>query len=302
MRPQPVVRAVRRAAARCGTTTPLPLFALPTTARVPHHPPPATPRCRSWPPASGTGGRCYSTPTAAATTTATARPPPDNTSTSSSTSPSTTPPSHSIPTLPASALAQALFASSGGAAAARPTTTADTTSTTSTTTGAGVNTAAAAASTNHPSVYATVLIYGRPYLVTPGDTLRLPFRMADVRPGDELRLDRVGVVGSRTVTAVGQKPQPQPQRQSQSGADSLLAPPASAPSLPPSTQIAAVDGNQAAAVVAHIPGASVRAVVLGLETEPLRVLVKKKRRTRRKRTVRSKHQFTVLRIQDVVLE
>lgn len=97
--------------------------------------------------------------------------------------------------------------------------------------------------------------------------------MPGVRAGDELRLDRVGVVGSRAVTAV-------------------------------SAAVAGVrHGNGSAEVVVpQVPGASVRAVVLGVETEPLRVMVKTKRRNRRKRTVKSKHQFTVLRIQEVVVE
>lgn len=54
--------------------------------------------------------------------------------------------------------------------------------------------------------------------------------------------------------------------------------------------------------VPYVPGATVKAVVLGVETEPLRTMVKKKRRTRRKRTVKSKHHFTVLRIQEVSVE
>lgn len=130
----------------------------------------------------------------------------------------------------------------------------------------------AAAAPSQPSVYATVHIYGRPYLVTAGDRLRLPFRMAGVQPGDILHLDRVGVVGSRSVTAVG------------GGGGGGSGPEG--------------EGVQHGG---HVPGVSVTAVVLGLEAEPLRVLVKKKRRNRRKRTVRSKHQYTVLRIQDVHL-
>ncbi|EFW99591.1 hypothetical protein CMQ_7959 [Grosmannia clavigera kw1407] len=131
----------------------------------------------------------------------------------------------------------------------------------------------ASAAPSHPSVYATVHIYGRPYLVTPGDRLRLPFRMAGVQPGDVLHLDRVGVVGSRSVTAVG------------------------------GVTGAGGGGPEGEGIQrgGHVPGVSVTAVVLGLETEPLRLLVKKKRRNRRKKTVRSKHQYTVLRIQDVRL-
>ena len=42
-----------------------------------------------------------------------------------------------------------------------------------------------------------------------------------------------------------------------------------------------------------------RAVVTGTEAEPMRSIVKKKRRCRRKKTVTSKHRFTMLRISEV---
>ncbi|KAI2622969.1 hypothetical protein GGS26DRAFT_566786 [Hypomontagnella submonticulosa] len=44
-----------------------------------------------------------------------------------------------------------------------------------------------------------------------------------------------------------------------------------------------------------------RATVLGVETEPLRVKIKTKRRNRRSRRVASKHRFTVLRISELKL-
>ncbi|CAK7201966.1 hypothetical protein SEUCBS139899_004682 [Sporothrix eucalyptigena] len=169
---------------------------------------------------------------------------PSNTSSSSSES--------SAPVLPASVLSQILFAPSSAASSPLP----------------SVSNAASVAS-NNPNIYATVHIHGRPYLVTPGDSLRLPFKMPGVQAGDELLLNRVGVVGNRNVTAVS--------------------------SVPSQKESGSYD-------VAHVLGATVKAVVLGVETEPLRVMIKKKRRTRRKRTVKSKHHFTVLRIQEVSLE
>lgn len=135
---------------------------------------------------------------------------------------------------------------------------------------------------NNPSVYATVYIHGRPYLVTPGDSLRLPFLMAGVQPGDELSLDRVGVVGNRSMTAIA----------TSSGA---------APNEAVGGVVRSTVGAQVVASES-IPGASVRAVVLGVETEPERTLIKKKRRSRRKRTFKSKHSYTVLRIKEVVLQ
>ncbi|KAI0009487.1 ribosomal protein L21-like protein [Xylariaceae sp. FL0662B] len=54
-----------------------------------------------------------------------------------------------------------------------------------------------------PSHYIRVHIHGRAYLVTPGDSIRLPAVMREVRPGDVLRLDRVSLLGSRDYTLKG---------------------------------------------------------------------------------------------------
>ncbi|KZF23858.1 putative aconitate hydratase [Xylona heveae TC161] len=56
------------------------------------------------------------------------------------------------------------------------------------------------AQTSH---YATVHIHARPYLITAGDTLRLPFLMKGVQPGDVLRLNRATNIGSRDYTLQG---------------------------------------------------------------------------------------------------
>ena len=107
-----------------------------------------------------------------------------------------------------------------------------------------------------PGHYITVHIHGFPYLVQPGDKIRLPFRMPGVLPGDVLRLNRASVIGSRDYTMKG------------------------AP---------------------HIDERvfECRATVLGVESEPLRIKVKKKRRQRRARTVKSKHRYTILRISEL---
>ncbi|KFZ06354.1 hypothetical protein V501_07514 [Pseudogymnoascus sp. VKM F-4519 (FW-2642)] len=55
-----------------------------------------------------------------------------------------------------------------------------------------------------PSKFITALIHGRPYLLTVGDTVRLPFHMPDVVPGDVLRLNRASAIGSRDYTLKGQ--------------------------------------------------------------------------------------------------
>ncbi|KAH0565269.1 hypothetical protein GP486_001334 [Trichoglossum hirsutum] len=51
--------------------------------------------------------------------------------------------------------------------------------------------------------YITSLIHARPYLLTAGDTLRLPFQMPGVIPGDVLRLNRASNIGSRDFTLKG---------------------------------------------------------------------------------------------------
>ncbi|KAK4153952.1 ribosomal protein L21-like protein [Chaetomidium leptoderma] len=107
-----------------------------------------------------------------------------------------------------------------------------------------------------PGHYITLLIHGRPYLVTQGDSIRLPFKMPGVEPGDVLRLNRASVLGSRDFTLKG------------------------APHVDERLY-------------------ECRAVVTGTESEPLRVKIKKKRRCRRKKTVKSKHRYTMLRVSEL---
>ncbi|KAI0111578.1 hypothetical protein F4814DRAFT_360594 [Daldinia grandis] len=109
-----------------------------------------------------------------------------------------------------------------------------------------------------PAHYITIHIHGRPYLVTEGDRIRLPFLMHEVLPGDVLRLDRASTLGSRDYTLVG------------------------SPHIDPSLF-------------------ECRATVLGVESEPLRIKVKTKRRNRRSRRVASKHRYTILRISELKL-
>ncbi|KAI0136370.1 hypothetical protein BJ170DRAFT_601489 [Xylariales sp. AK1849] len=112
-----------------------------------------------------------------------------------------------------------------------------------------------------PAHYVTAHIWGRPYLVTQGDSIRLPFKMPGVLPGDVLRLDRASTLGSRDYTLKG-----------------------------------ADDGYIDERLFVC------RATVLGTESEPLRIKVKTKRRQRRNKTVRSKHQYTILRISELVVK
>lgn len=115
-----------------------------------------------------------------------------------------------------------------------------------------------------PGHYATVHIHGFPYLVQQGDQVRLPFRIPGVQAGDVLRLNRATVLGSRDYTLRGGN--------------------GASPDSP-----------------VHIDESlfECRATVLGLESEPLRIKFKTKRRQRRTRTVQSKHRYTILRISEL---
>lgn len=107
-----------------------------------------------------------------------------------------------------------------------------------------------------PGHYVTIHVHGRPYLVTAGDQVRLPFKMPGVVPGDVLRLNRASVLGSRDFTLKGEP-----------YVDERLF--------------------------------ECRAVVLGAEAEPMRIMIKKKRRCRRKKQVKSKHKYTILRVSEL---
>ena len=54
-----------------------------------------------------------------------------------------------------------------------------------------------------PPYYITAHIHNKPYLLTEGDTLRLPSLLPDVLPGQILRLTRASVLGSRDYTLKG---------------------------------------------------------------------------------------------------
>ncbi|KKY37036.1 putative aconitate hydratase [Diaporthe ampelina] len=116
--------------------------------------------------------------------------------------------------------------------------------------------------------YITLHVHGRPYLVTPGDEVRLPFLMPGVRPGDVLRLNRASVLGSRDLT---------------------LLPSEAGPRDPRTGEVAYVDERLY----------ECRAVVVGVDSEPMRTKEKTKRRNRKVKTVRSKHRYTVLRISEL---
>ncbi|EMD63059.1 hypothetical protein GGP41_005084 [Bipolaris sorokiniana] len=120
-----------------------------------------------------------------------------------------------------------------------------------------------------PAHYITAHLHGRPYLLTRGDTLRLPFQMPNVRPGDILRLNRATHIGSRDYT--------------------LKAPEAVKGTSDHGKKVYYLDERLF----------TCRARVVGVESEPLRVKEKTKRRRRHVKHVKSKLHFTVLKISEL---
>ncbi|KAF2468126.1 uncharacterized protein BDR25DRAFT_57903 [Lindgomyces ingoldianus] len=122
---------------------------------------------------------------------------------------------------------------------------------------------------SQPSHYLTIHIHGRPYLLTQGDTVRLPFLMPKVQPGDLLRLNRATHIGSRDYTLKAPEP---------------------------------VKGTRDMPKKIHFLDERLfvcRARVVGIESEPMRLMEKTKRRQRHIKTVKSKHRYTVLKISDI---
>ncbi|KAK2758777.1 hypothetical protein FQN54_003469 [Arachnomyces sp. PD_36] len=109
--------------------------------------------------------------------------------------------------------------------------------------------------------YITAHLHSRPYLLTEGDTLRLPFLMPDVSPGDIIRLNRASNLGSRDFTLKG--------------------------------------NTEAGSRYLDERLFECRVRVIGTESEPLRIKEKTKRRQRHVKTVKSKHRYTIMRVVDV---
>lgn len=175
-----------------------------------------------------------------------------------------------------------------------------------------------AAQTPH---YATIHIHGKPYLVTVGDTIRLPFLMHGVAPGDILRLNRATILGSREWTLQGGTIAGTPTPGFLKTHDTKDATPEHSRLVAPAEENA--DATESTSVTQGVldssPGTgatgavrrkgpsayvderlyTIRAVVMGTESEPLRIKEKKKQRTRRTKTVKSKHRFTILRIKEL---
>lgn len=119
--------------------------------------------------------------------------------------------------------------------------------------------------------YITAHIHRFPYVITEGDTLRLPFHMSGVNPGDILRLNRASLLGSRDYTLKAGTTRPEmydgkPSKNTQYLDERLF---------------------------------ECRACVMGVESGPIFTKKKTKRRNRKVKTVHSKHRYTVLKIVEV---
>jgi large subunit ribosomal protein L21 len=125
--------------------------------------------------------------------------------------------------------------------------------------------------TSQPPYYITAHIHRFPYLLTEGDVLRLPFHMHGVSPGDELRLNRASLLGSRDYTLKAGSQHTEVYDKKRTGQPNYI--------------------DERLFVC--------RATVMGLESTPMSIKEKTKRRQRRVKKVYSKHRYTVLRVSEV---
>ena len=163
--------------------------------------------------------------------------------------------------------------------------------------------------------YISAHIHAQPYSITQGDTVRLPFYMKGVVPGDIIRLDRATHLGSRDYTlkaAVQTATLKSPTMQTVEVLDPTTGNLASHSRVMPDGSLSSAPTAVAAPhFIPHIAKGKYsylddrlfvcRAVVMGVESEPLRILQKTKRRQRKVKNIKSKHRYTILKIKEVRL-
>lgn len=130
--------------------------------------------------------------------------------------------------------------------------------------------------------YITAHIHRFPYLLTEGDTLRLPFHMHGVSAGDVLRFNRATIIGSRDYTLKAGFQDPQH-------------------SSPPHVRGEQFTNKKRTNEPNYIDERlfECRMRVMGVDSSPMMIKEKKKRRIRRTKTVMSKHKYTVLKVMEV---
>jgi hypothetical protein len=137
--------------------------------------------------------------------------------------------------------------------------------------------------------------------------------MQGVEPGDVLRLNRAVNVGSRDYTL--KAPMAPPKMRSATTTTVEIVDPttgnlASHSRVMPTSDLAATDGViHAPHFVPHLAKGKFsyvddrmfvcRAVVTGVESEPMRIKEKTKRRQRHVRKVKSKHRYTIIKIKEL---
>jgi large subunit ribosomal protein L21 len=120
---------------------------------------------------------------------------------------------------------------------------------------------------SQPPFYATIQIHGKNYFIQAGDSIRLPFVMQGVEPGDVIRMNRAILVGSKDYT------------------------------LKAGTTETKRDGQKFLDERLYVA----RARVMGVVKEPERTKVKTKPRQRHARYTVSQHSYTMLKVMEVDL-
>nr|POF12900.1 homocitrate dehydratase, mitochondrial [Quercus suber] len=161
--------------------------------------------------------------------------------------------------------------------------------------------------------YISAHLYDRPYILTQGDTLRLPFLMKGVEPGDVLRLNCASLIGSRDYTLKAAAPTPRLKsatRSTVSVEDDTTGSLSSISRVMPESDVASSDRRiHAPHFIPHIAKGKTsflderlfvcRAVVMGWESDPMKVIEKTKRRNRKIKHVKSKQRHTILKIREL---
>ena len=134
-------------------------------------------------------------------------------------------------------------------------------------------------------LYITAHVHSFPYLLTVGDTLRLPFHMHGVNPGDVLRFNRATILGSRDFTLKAGFSSPQHTSPLHVRGEQFI-------------------NKRRTGEPSYIDERlfECRMRVMGLESTPMTITEKKKRRNRRTRRVQSKHKYTVLKMMELRLK
>lgn len=122
--------------------------------------------------------------------------------------------------------------------------------------------------------YIVAHVHRFPYLLTEGDTLRLPFHMHSVSPGDILRFNRASILGSRDYTLKAGMNNTESYDAKRTGEPNYL------------------DERLF----------ECRMRVMGIETGPMMIKEKKKRRNRHRKLVHSKHKYTLLKVMQIKIK